>query len=204
MPEEIELDVREQQEKLEEIHQQHGQHNPGKQPEHWTRFVSLSTAILAVIAAVAALQSGTLVNEALLEQGKATQAQSKAADAWAYYQAKSLKANGAEQTQTILAANPVTRSAAVKYEGVAKQYNTEKADQKAEAETLEKERDAANKSSAAFMHRHHIFAVCVTLTQIAIALSAIAALTRRKDAWYGSLAVGIVGIFCLALGYMAH
>ena len=153
MPEEIELDAREQQEKLEEIHRQQEEPGTDKHASNWARLVSLSTAVLAVIAAVAALHSGTLVNEALLEQGKGTQAQAKASDAWAYYQAKSLKQNGAEQTAAILAANPATRDAAARYEAAAKRYDQEKADQMAEAKTLEKERDEANKTSAALMNQ---------------------------------------------------
>src|SRR5579859_621390 len=128
MPEEIELDAREQQEKLEEIHRQQEEPGTDKHASNWARLVSLSTAVLAVIAAVAALHSGTLVNEALLEQGKGTQAQAKASDAWAYYQAKSLKQIGSEQTAAILAANPVTRDAAARYEAAAKRYDKEKAD----------------------------------------------------------------------------
>ena len=204
MPEEVELDVREQQEKLEEMHKEHDEAHEEKHPFAWTRLISLSTAVLAVIAAVAALQSGTLVNEALLEQGKATQAQARASDTWAFYQAKSLKGHGAGETAAILAANPVTHAAAPKYEAMAARYEKEKEEQKAEAQKLEAERDSANKMSERFMHRHHTFAICVTLTQIAIALSAIAALTRREHVWFGSLAVGAAGLIALIMGYLAH
>ena len=204
MPEEIELDVREQQEKLEEMHREHEEHAAHPPTQAWTRLISLSTACLAVIAAVAALQSGSLVNEALLEQIKGTQLQARASDNWTYYQAKALKQNGAEQTAAILDANPSQSKPAEHYREQAKRYSEEKEKQKADAEKLEEQRDKANESSEHFMHKHHIFAICVTLTQIAIALSAIAALTRRKDVWYGSLAVGLGGLIYLIWGYMQH
>ena len=204
MPEEIELDVREQQEKMEEMHKEHAEHAEHPPSQTWVRLISLSTAFLAVIAAVAALQSGSLVNEALLEQIKGTQSQAKASDSWTYYQAKGLKQNGAEQTSAILAANPAQTKATEHYREEAKRYSEEKEKQKADAEKLEEERDKSNEASEHFMHKHHIFAICVTLTQIAIALSAIAALTRRKDVWYGSLAVGLVGLFYLVWGYAQH
>ena len=213
MPEEIELDAREDQERLEELHREHQEH---AQPEHthegknaedkqagWTRGISLSTAILAVVAAVAALHSGSLVNEALAEQIKGTQYQAQASDNWAYYQAKSIKQNGAEQTADILFANPTQKAAAEKYRTQAEKYGEEKKEQETEAKKLEGERDESNKEAEHYFHAHHIFAYCVTLTQIAIALSAIAALTRRKHVWYASMGVGALGLGFLIYGFMA-
>ena len=207
MPEEIELDAREDQERVEELHHQHEEHahaqGEEKKQAAWTRGISLSTAVLAVIAAVAALQSGSLVNEALAEQIKATQYQTRASDSWAYYQAKSIKQNGAEQTADILAATPTQQANAEKYRKQAEGYGEEKKEQQAEAKELENKRDESNKESEHFFHNHHTFAYCVTLTQIAIALSAIAALTRLKGMWYVSIVVGVIGLGFLLYGFMA-
>jgi hypothetical protein len=43
------------------------------------------------------------------------------------------------------------------------------------------------------MHLHHRFANSVALFQVAIALGAVAALTRVRLVWYGSIAVGVCG-----------
>src|SRR6266513_2938180 len=51
----------------------------------WISWVALSTAILAVLAAIAGLLSGKHVNEAMMNQIEAS-------DQWSYYQAKSIKA----------------------------------------------------------------------------------------------------------------
>src|SRR4029434_1242994 len=51
----------------------------------WISWVALSTAILAVLAAIAGLLSGRHVNEAMMNQIEAS-------DQWSYYQAKSIKA----------------------------------------------------------------------------------------------------------------
>ncbi len=209
MPEEIELDAREDQERLEELHREHEEHEHGEksgEPKQaaWTRGISLSTAVLAVIAAVAALHSGTLVNEALAEQIKGTQYQAQASDNWAYYQAKSIKQNGSEQTADILAASPAQKATAEKYRAQAEKYGEEKKDQEAQARNLENERDESNKEAEHYFHKHHIFAYCVTLTQIAIALSAIAALTRRKRVWFGSIVVGVVGLGFLVYGFLSN
>src|SRR5437773_9071385 len=58
----------------------------------WVVYLSFSTALIAVLAAVAALESGSYSNEALLQKNEALLAQAKASDQWSYYQAKSVKA----------------------------------------------------------------------------------------------------------------
>src|SRR4051812_35336188 len=77
MPEEIEVPT----EHLhEEIHHA-AEHGGGR----WIGGGALSTAILAVFAAVAALLAGKFANEAMIDQLHAS-------DQWAYYQAKGIKA----------------------------------------------------------------------------------------------------------------
>src|SRR5215813_13755699 len=62
-----------------------------EQPSRWIVYLSSTTALVAVFAAIAALQSGSYANEALLQKNEAVLAQAKASDQWAYYQAKSVK-----------------------------------------------------------------------------------------------------------------
>src|ERR1043165_2062531 len=64
----------------EEIH-----HRAEHGGEKWISWVALSTAILAVLAAIAGLLSGSHANEAMMSQIQAS-------DQWGYYQAKSVKA----------------------------------------------------------------------------------------------------------------
>ena len=52
--------------------------------ERWTMHVALSTAIIAVLAAIAGLYGNHHANEAMLDQIKES-------DQWAYYQAKGIK-----------------------------------------------------------------------------------------------------------------
>src|ERR1700722_10961683 len=55
------------------------------------RTVALTTALFAALAAIASLQAGGTVNEALVLKTEATRLQAEAADQWAYYQAKGIK-----------------------------------------------------------------------------------------------------------------
>ena len=63
--------------------------------EKWTLYVALSTAFMAVLAAVAGLLAGHHANEALV-------ARVKASDQWNFYQAKNLKQEIAVNTDKIL------------------------------------------------------------------------------------------------------
>src|SRR5437899_8963016 len=62
----------------------------------WISWVALSTAILAVLAAIAGLLSGHHANEAMMNQIEAS-------DQWGYYQAKSIKASVLEAKMTLSA-----------------------------------------------------------------------------------------------------
>ena len=201
MPEEIEFDPREDHEKMEEIREEHGD------PKHkdWMRLISLSTAVLAVVAAIAALMSGSLVNEALFESSHAVEAQAKASDQWAYYQAKGIKGNTAMQTADLLAASPAAKPGlAAHYREESKRYAEDQEKAKKSAEEFEETRKEKNGEADKLMHQHHKFAYCVTITQVAIALSAIAALTRNRPVWYGSLVTGAIGIAVLFWGFLPH
>src|SRR5512144_3244575 len=54
--------------------------------------IALTTALLAAFAAIAALEAGATVNEALVLKTEATRLQAEASDQWAFYQAKGIKA----------------------------------------------------------------------------------------------------------------
>ena len=56
-----------------------------KKETGWLMYVAISTALMAVLAAISGLMAGHHSNEALIEQIKAS-------DQWAYYQAKGIKA----------------------------------------------------------------------------------------------------------------
>jgi hypothetical protein len=159
------------------------------------RKIALSTALLAVFAAFAALRAGATVNHALLLRTDATQLQSQASNQWAYYQAKGVKAAVQEAIRAswLAAGKEPPASAAEKVE----RYEKEQEAIREKAVELEKERDAKVEESDHLLHGHHGFANAVALFQVAIALGAIAALTRNRLVWAGSLVVGLGGLALL-------
>lgn len=184
-------------------HAEHGHgHGHGKAPSApgWLRYLSLSTAMIAVFAAVASLESGASSNEAILEKSEAMLKQSEASDAWAHFQAKSIKATLSEGEAEIIRDGKPDRAA--RFDAEAKRYRGETDEIQQRARKLEEAVKDSNERSSALMERHHGFAISVTLLQIAIALSAIAALTRRKPLWFIGMAVSAGGIAMFVRGLL--
>ena len=184
MPEEAEIDLDKMRETIdEEIERKGGS---------LLRWISLSTAVLAALAAVASLRAGASVNEALVLKTEATQLQAEASDVWAFYQAKGIKGAIARADADAWAAAGKTAPAAI--EASASRYGIEQDSLRAVAAEKEHERDLRNKQSDALLEQHHHFAYAVAFFQIAIALGAVAALTRVRLVWLGSLALGAAGV----------
>ena len=159
--------------------------------------IALTTAILAAVAAVAALQSGSAVNTALILKTEATRLQAEASDQWAYYQAKGIKAAIQEATRGAwLAAG---KQPPAVHEAETRRYAQDQDEIKKAAVEKERQRDEKSREADHLIHRHHGFASAVALMQVSIALGAVAALTRTRSVWLGSLAVGATGIALFAL-----
>jgi hypothetical protein len=150
----------------------------------WISWVALSTAILAVLAAIAGLLSGKHANEAMINQIEAS-------DQWSYYQAKSIKMAVLDARIALSA----TRSEEDRNKSA--KYQEEESEIKSEAE----HKEAAAKSN---FHKHEVFARGVTMFQIAIAIAAISALTKRRRFWIVSLLFGGVGCVFLVLAMVAR
>ena len=168
----------------------------------WLVYLSFSTALIAVLAAIAALESGTYSNEALMQKNDALLAQSKASDEWAYYQAKSVKATVyTAQAEAWKKTNP---EAAAKDEAEALRYGNEEQEISKTAKEFENEVKKDTELSDKSMEHHHRFAYAVTMFQISIALAAVSALSRQKSVWYTGLLVGLIGLLYFADGFRLY
>ena len=70
----------------------------------------------------------------------------------------------------------------------------EQAEIQKKAQELEKERDAKSTEADHLLHRHHGFANAVAVFQVSIALGAVAALTKNRPVWIGSMLLGAFGL----------
>ena len=168
---------------LEHLHEQ-VHHSAEHSRERWISWVALSTAILAVLAAIAGLLSGRYVNEAMMNQIEAS-------DQWNYYQAKGIKAAVLDAKMSLSGAPDESD------QSKRDRYEKEQEEIKSEAE----HKEAAAKSN---FHKHEVFAGGVTMFQIAIAIAAISALTRRRPFWIVSLLFGAAGCAFLVLAAIAR
>jgi len=155
------------------------------------RAIALTTALIAALAAMAALQAGTTANEALLLKAEATRLQAEASDQWAYYQAKGIKAAAQEASRSAWLAAGKTPPPAI--EETIKRYAAEQEEIQKVAREKERERDERSAAADLLIHRHHGYARGVALFQVAIALGAVAALARNRPVWLASLALGLAG-----------
>jgi len=165
------------------------------------RMIALSTALLAALAAIASLRAGATVNEALVLKTEATQLQARASDQWAYYQAKGIKGAVAAATVTTWRAAGKTPPAAA--DAAVARYAADQTAIADSAREIERERDARSMEADELLHRHHGFAYAVALFQIAIALGAVAALTRSRPVFVLSVASGLGGLG-LFIAHLVH
>ena len=183
------------------VHGPH-EHEMEHQAQHGDGFaakMAVTTAVLATLGALFSYQGGATQNAALLFKNEAAIKKTEASDQWNYYQAKSNKQNLAELGMTL-----TTGDTAERYKSETKRYSDEKKEIQKKAEELEKAGQDANVHAEQSMHVHHRWAQAMTLIQVAIALAAIALLTRKRWLQWGVYLAGAgsIGLAALALGHV--
>ncbi|MDA8446413.1 DUF4337 domain-containing protein [Paracidovorax valerianellae] len=160
-----------------------------------TSKIAMFTAIVATVGAIFSYMGGaTQANAGLLKNDAAIR-KTEASNQWNYFQSKSTKQSLTEMARDLA---PDDRKAG--YQTKLDRYETEKNEIKGQAEKLERESLDFDHQSEAQMHQHHRWAQATTALQVAIALAAIALLTRKKWLEYGMYGVAAIG---LGVGTMA-
>lgn len=156
-----------------------------EQKEKWQGWLALSTAIMAVLAALTTLYMGKYSSRAIMAQGQES-------DQWAYYQAKSIKGHTFEVNRKTLELQFLTqkglspevaaeyRKTLSKYGEEIKRYEGEKKEIKDKAEGIAKAKLKAQEMGGNF-------AYALIFLQIALMLSSISSLTKRHYLWYIAL-----------------
>ena len=162
--------------------------------EH-TNSIAMFTAVIATAGALFGYMGGATQANAGLYKNNAAIKKTEASNQWNYYQAKSSKQNLSE-----LALELAPAAKKDFYQDEIKRYKAEKAEIKAGAEKLEAEAKAWDDKSDEQMHQHHRWAQATTVLQVAIAMAAIALLSKKRWiewAMYGS------GVFGVGVGVAA-
>jgi len=141
----------------------------------WEDWITRTTAVLAVIAALSSGQWGASNLRAILEQGKVD-------DGWSYYQAKSVKNHMAEHLQSLAGAMAADHPPAAgqesamlklraELEGEAKRLSVEKG-------LIEKDVHGFEQARDSFVERSFWFEIAFACLQAGVVLSTLAAATR--------------------------
>jgi hypothetical protein len=168
--------------------------------EKWLNYLALTTVVLAVCATLSTFRGGSYSTRSVLSQ-------SQAANQWAYFQSKSIKGYLYElqkekfelelkglESKPSKALLEEYRSKIEFYSKKLIKYDEEKAVIEKDARNFEKIRDEAQKHSQAF-------GIAVIYLQIAILLSSIAALMKKKPVWLLGSVIGLWGIVNFLNGF---
>src|SRR5437773_8208904 len=170
-----------------------------RREKRFSRRVALTTAIYAVVLAIASLGGNNAMKEMLL-------AQQQSSDQWAFYQAKVIREHQYRglrlQLETQLAEpSSLKGSERAKLDALAKRfgeeekrYNTEKKDIEAEAKRLERERDRHR-------NRDPYFDFAEVFLQIAIVTASVAILSTSRPMFWFSLVLAVIGAVLTANGF---
>lgn len=165
-------------------------------PEKWLKGVAVTTTCLAVMTAIAASRGTTCLTKTQL----LTAVESSK---WAYYQAKSIKQNLAEtqknafEVEILGVINPEQKAL---YEQKLKTTIGEISRYDAEKNQIKKEAEETAVLNKAVSKKGTFFLGSVVFFQIAIMLSSISALLKKKYMWIIGLVFGSIATVLLGYG----
>lgn len=164
--------------------------------ETWLNWLAVTTVIFSACATLSSFRGSSFSTRAIM-------AQTNAANQWAYFQSKSVKQHTCEiakdqiELQLNSIADPglaeIYRKRIGYYSSEIGRYDTEKAEALVAAKAFEKDRSDFQEHSAQF-------AMGVVYLQVAIVLSALAALIKMKPVWLLGVVSGAVGLFYFWIG----
>jgi hypothetical protein len=168
--------------------------------EQWLNYLAIITVLLALSATLSTLKVGSFSNRSILSQ-------TQASNQWAYYQAKSIKGYLYEiqkdklQLELKLLSDNSPKGIHEEFEKRIAFYTNQIARyEKEKADIEQKARDFESKRDVAQVHSQ-IFGMAVIFLQLAILLSSIAALMKKKPVWALGLVLGGIGCIYFANGF---
>ena len=163
---------------------------------HWTDQAARTTAILAVLAAVASSQYALQISRAILSQAEAT-------DQWNYYSAKSIKkhltVSEAAMLSALALANPMMKPQLDpllnKAHAEAARYDLETKDLQEKASKIDNDKHKQQKKGDRFQY-------AFLALQAGVVLCTIASSSRQKILWLFAVLLGVLGLFTLGDAYL--
>jgi len=184
-------------------HMQHAAQDP------FDRNVAMTMTVVAALLAVVTLLSHRSHTATLRLTTLAAVHKGKASDEWNYYQAKNIRSH-AYQTAVELSgvvakeggSSAKLKSAQDRWNGQLAKYKTELPEQRRRAEDFDKQADAAELEAEHVHRQADRFDLGELGVEMALILSSIAILTKRRTYWYGSIGFAIAGVGIAATAYL--
>jgi hypothetical protein len=177
-------------------HAEHSKH-AAESGDPMTLQVTLSIAVMAVIAAFIGALGETEASHTFVEKSNAVLSQARASDAWAEYQAESMK----RHVYDVGASSAAQPDVAARLKGEADKYAKEQPDSQAKAKHFEELVETYNDKAETHFDRHHILTIAEGIVHVAVAASSIALLSRRKAVWFGALGLTVIGMIVAGVAY---
>ena len=174
--------------------------------DSWTKYVSLTVVIVAVIAAIANQWGGKYGSRVLSQLNDSTFFQTQASDQWAYYQAKGIKLKVCEGVLDQLQSSPADSKTAAQvknYEDQIAKYQKEQKDAQAKALDFEAKRDAARKIANSASAKGGKMGLAISLFSVAVAVASISLVTKTKPLWFMGLLLSAAAIFQMVRAFLS-
>ena len=166
----------------------------------WLKQVAMLTGVLAAISGYLTVRSATLTNDAIYMSDRAILAQTQSSDAWAEYQADSIKARVVE-TAILTAPNTPNLDALTKD---AKELRDRQPGLRKTATEKAAERDEHLKDGGKRLAERDQLVYAGFAAQVGIALASVAALVRSRSVFYAGIGAGVVGVGLMIYAFALH
>lgn len=163
----------------------------------WLNYLALTTVIFAVCATLSTFKGGGYSTRAVMSQ-------TQAANQWAYFQSKSIKSYIYEVQKDgmeLSLKNGLSQFGAYEYTKKIDQYSQKIKKYEEEKTAIEKDARALEKRKEDAQRHSEIFGMAVIFLQIAILLSSIAALLKKRPIWYIGVGTGALGLVYFVNGF---
>ncbi len=163
---------------------------------HWTDQAARTTAILAVMAAVASSQYALQISRAILSQAEAT-------DAWNFYSAKSIKkhltVSEGSTLKALMLVNPQLNSS---LQPLLEQTKIDAARYDKETKELHESASRIDNDKQRQQKKGDRFQYAFLALQAGVVLCTIASSSRKKGLWLCAVLLGVLGLLALGDAYL--
>jgi hypothetical protein len=166
----------------------------------FSRRVALTTAVYAVVLAIASLGGNNAMKEMLL-------AQQEASNQWSYYQAKVIREHLNRGNKLVVEAqlaepSPLTGAERAKFEALATKFADEEKRMNADKRDIEPKAKAAEAERDVNQARDPYFDYAEVLLQIAIVCSSVSILAASRPMFWFSSALAVLGALTTLNGFL--